>query len=160
MLVRTVGLARVSQVFYHIAKGVDNENAGYDVSEFHDLAVRSLIEAINSEERSPQITLEYFRDILKLSLQLEIEWAIECCYDWFDQQIMAIEDVTADTVGPLMKEACFIWKKFSDMEPLNSITKRVYELNARSTFVELLCQRYRSLSQIELKVLLVCPGVF
>ena len=144
MQVWTADLARVSEVFYRFAQGVDNENAGYDLAEFHDLAVRSLIEAINSEERSPQITLEYFKDILKLSLQLEIEWAVKCCYKWFSQQILAIENVTADTVGPLMKEACFIWNKFwefSNMEPLNILTKRVYELNARSTFVELLCQQ-------------------
>ena len=47
------------------------------------------------------------------------------------------------------------------MEPINSVTKRVYELDARSNFVELLCQRYRSLSKIELKILLVsseCDG--
>eukprot|EP00116_Pleurobrachia_bachei_P003137 sb/3463399/ len=156
MQVRTVDLARVSPVFYRIAKGVENENAGYDLTEYHDMAVRSLIEAIDSEERRPQITQDYFRDILKLSLHLEIVWAIDCCYDWFEQQILAIENITADTIGPWLKEASFIWKKFSNMNPLNFITKRVYELDARSTFVELLCQRYRSLSQIELKVLLVC----
>eukprot|EP00116_Pleurobrachia_bachei_P004178 sb/3464440/ len=156
MQVRTVDLARVSQVFYRIAKGVENENAGYDLSDYHDLAVRSLIEAIESEERRLQITQYYFRDILKLSLHLEIVWAIDCCYDWFEQQILAIENITADTIGPWLKEASFIWNKFHIKKPLNFITKRVYQLDARSTFVELLCQRYRNLSQIELKVLLVC----
>ena len=67
-----------------------------------------------------------------------------------------MEEIRADKVGPLLKEACFMWNSYYITDPLNSITTRVYELNSRDTFVELLCQRYQSLSMLELKLLLVC----
>eukprot|EP00116_Pleurobrachia_bachei_P004211 sb/3464473/ len=158
--VRTFVLAHESDKLNHNMKVHKKGDIDLGLSEYSDKAVLSLVEAIKSG--TLEISLEYFRDLIKLCGDWLIFWASERCYWWFREQIAALEEISAGTVGPFLKEACFMWNNhyqanpFEERNPLNCIVKRVYELNARDTFVELLCQRYQSLSKIELKLLLVC----
>eukprot|EP00116_Pleurobrachia_bachei_P004191 sb/3464453/ len=147
-------LAQASPELFRVMKTLKKDEAGLDLSDYQDEAVRSMVNALYSG-KEPVITFDYFRDILKLAIHWKIEWATDMCYSWFRKHVDSLTDVLQ--CGPLLKEACFVWERFSNMDPINYLTRRIcYDLEGRWILSDMLCERYRSLSKIELKILLVC----